>query len=61
MPSNNRNQGKQHKDATHLLYGHPWVHSLQTNVQETWRRFGWQPVHPAPATGVESTYQKKGK
>lgn len=26
-----------------LLQGRPWVPSAQTNVQETWRKFGWQP------------------
>lgn len=60
MASNHRNHGKQHKDGTHLLHGLPWTPSSQTNVQETWKRFGWQPVHPLPATGAQPTYQKKG-
>lgn len=60
MASNHRNQGKQHKDGVHLLHGRPWTPSSQTNVQETWKRFGWQPVHPLPAVGAEPTYQKKG-
>lgn len=55
------NQSKQHKNSAHLLHGHPWTPSHQTNVQDTWKRFGWQPIHPMPATGAEPTYQKKGQ
>jgi len=37
-----------------LLQGKPWVHSSHTDVQKTWRKFGWQPAHPEP------TYESKG-
>lgn len=60
--STDRNQVKQQPNGTHLLHGRPWTSSSQTNVQQTWARFGWQPIHPTPATGAEPayTYQKKG-
>lgn len=29
-----------------LLNGKPYNNSSQTNVQETWKRFGWTPVVP---------------
>lgn len=60
MDSNQSNDSKNQKTGTHLLYGHPWTPSSQTNVQETWKRFGWQPIHPLPASGAEPSYQKKG-
>lgn len=44
-----------------LLQGRPWIPSAQTNVQETWRKFGWSPTHPQPAPGSEVPYQLKGK
>ncbi len=44
-----------------LLQGRPWIPAAQTNVQDTWRKFGWQPTHPQPAPGTEVPYQLKGK
>ena len=40
-----------------LLQGMPWVPSTQTDVQETWRKFGWAPINPTPAPGAGVTYK----
>ena len=37
-----------------LLQGKPWVNSKHTDVQATWRKFGWTPTHPLPAHGVDT-------
>jgi hypothetical protein len=29
-----------------LLEGRPYVPSVKTNITDTWRKFGWKPVHP---------------
>lgn len=29
-----------------LLEGKPYVPSVKTNITDTWRKFGWKPVHP---------------
>jgi len=47
-------------DQQTLLQGKPWIPSHHTNVQDTWRKFGWQPVSQLPPQGNDPTYQKKG-
>jgi hypothetical protein len=47
--------------ATTLLAGKEYVPASRTNVQETWRRHGWQPLHPTIPQGTDPTYQAKGK
>jgi hypothetical protein len=36
----------QQQEPTTLLQGKPWVPPDQTDVQKTWRKFGWRPTHP---------------
>lgn len=43
-----------------LLQGKPWTPSHQTDVQKTWRQFGWAPSYPTPPAGNGPTYPYKG-
>lgn len=53
------NQSKQQQPGPSLLRGHPW--KKHTNVQETWMRFGWQPINPLPVYGTPPIIETKGK
>lgn len=37
---------KQASQQQTLLQGKPWTPHGQTNVQETWKKFGWTPTNP---------------
>jgi hypothetical protein len=47
--------------ATTLLTGKEYVPASRTNIQDTWRKYGWKPLHPAIPQGTDPTYQAKGK
>jgi hypothetical protein len=44
-----------------LLDGMPWKPPGETDVQDTWRRFGWKPGKPAPKRVARSTNKRKEK
>lgn len=46
--------------STTLLTGKPWVHSTQTDVQATWRRFGWVPAAERGTTQPQQVEVKNG-
>lgn len=47
--------------AQTLLAGKEYIPANQTDVQATWRRFGWQPTHQRVPQGTDLTYKSKGK
>jgi hypothetical protein len=49
------------ENAATLLAGKEYTPSNRTNIQDTWRRFGWRPLHPTVPQGTDPTYQAKGK